>query len=390
METGDKSYIIKNLTPWMIEELKAFSDCSNFTVHLLRKQKPFYRNEINQLEKQGIKVFEGVRTTKRILKKIYIVVKFALSNLMRFKGVYNLVIGLKSIYWFLLIDIDRFSNHSTLHSQFATQPSLVSVLIKEFYNENPRFAFTFHAHDIFFNNRWFKFFIEKCDVAFSISNYNLQYVKSKYVESDKIVLSRLGVSQPTQMRENTSKDNKKLTIGFLSWFVEKKGLFYLLDAICNLKDDMKIKVIIAGDGPEKEKFLTYMHENKLDLVIEYLGSVNGEEKTLFYNLIDVFILPSISLPNDKDGIPVVLMEAISYGLPIISTNVSGIPEICIDNFNGFLVNERSSMELENKIRELFKEPALIDKFKRNSVKLSKQEFDLKVNSNAKLKKLRWI
>lgn len=308
---------------------------------------------------------------------------------MRFKFDYNFILGVKAIYWFLLIDIELFSKQSKIHSQFATQPSLVAVLIKEFYNSNPRFAFTFHAHDIFFENRWFNLFIKECDVAFSISNYNIQYVKNKYLESDKIVLSRLGVSIPKSLKEYSSSDSTNFTIGFLSWFVKKKGLFYLLDAISNLKNDLKIKVLLAGDGPEKENVLSYIQENKLDSVIEYLGTVNEEQKVEFYNSIDVFVLPSISFEDDQDGIPVVLMEAISYRLPIISTNVSGIPEICIDNFNGFLINERSSREIEEKIRRLQEEKFLIKKFSKNSFRLAKQSYDINKNSIDKLKYLKW-
>ena len=91
----------------------------------------------------------------------------------------------------------------------------------------------------------------------------------------------------------------------------------------------------------KHEFLDYVKLNKLSDRIFFVGKVKGESKDEFFRNLDAFVLPSISLKNDQDGIPVVLMEAIAYGLPLISTNVSGIPEICINNFNGYLIEEKN-------------------------------------------------
>lgn len=100
-------------------------------------------------------------------------------------------------------------------------------------------------------------------------------------------------------------------------------------------------------------------------------------------------MSSIALKNDLDGIPVVLMEAISYGLPIISTNISGIPEICINNYNGLLINEKSVNDIIQAIVFLYKEKATWLYYSSNSLLLN-WKYDIVFNSQTKVKKLSWL
>jgi len=265
-------------------------------------------------------------------------------------------------------------------------------LIKKYCNNKPKFSFTFHAYDIYFGNKWFKYLVSECYKAFSISNYNIEYVKKNYINSNKIILSRLGVFREfASIKSYHKTEFKTFTLGLLSWFVEKKGIGFLLEALLELKNKgySDIRLILAGDGPLITKYLTFIKENQLSDSIKYIGKIKGQEKRDFFQSIDAFILPSITLKNDQDGIPVVLMEAISYGLPIISTNISGIPEICIDNYNGFLIPQKDVNAIVNAIIKLIKSRELIERFSKNSLKLS-FEYDININSKKKLLELGWI
>ena len=68
-------------------------------------------------------------------------------------------------------------------------------MLKKYYNRNVEYSFTFHAHDIYFNNRWFTTLVNNSQNAFSISDYNLKYVNDKYknINPGKLKLARLGV-----------------------------------------------------------------------------------------------------------------------------------------------------------------------------------------------------
>jgi len=150
--------------------------------------------------------------------------------------------------------------------------------------------------------------------------------------------------------------------------VEKKGIFYLLEAIKLLKN-YNIELILAGDGPLKQKITQFIDKEKLTDIVTYIGKLKDCEKENFFKSLDVFVLPAITVSNDMDGIPVVLMEAISYGLPIISTNVSGIPEICKNNYNGFLIQEKNVNAIVNAITKLYNDKTLIKQFSINSLEL---------------------
>jgi len=383
-------YVVKSLTPWMMDELKAFSNHKKFDLILLRTPDDFYKSQLRELESSGVKIYVKPSSYNNLISKILLIVKFALMNISRFSLNYNSVIGIKSIYWFLKLDISLFSKNSNIHAQFATQPSIVALLIKKYYNNKPIYSFTFHAYDIYFKNNWLNMLIENSYKCFSISKYNIKYIEDHYLISDKMKLVRLGVFRDNINKEPLKTESNTFTLGLMSWFVEKKGVSYLLEAINKLKKlgYNNIKLILAGDGPLKNDYLSIIDKNNLSDMVSFIGKIKGKQKEEFYNSIDAFILPSISLKNDQDGIPVVLMEAIAYSLPIISTDVSGIPEICINNYNGFLIKEKNVKAIIDSITDLYKNDDKKLCFSTNSLLLS-NEYDIQLNSIKKIKLLSW-
>ena len=375
----------------MMDELIAFSNYVKFSVVFLRKQDEFYKEGIEKLKKNGIEILIQPVSYANLLSKFRIIIAFFFKNLFRFKPGYNSVIGFKSMLWFLKLDLTKFSSKSSIHAQFTTQAALIAFLIKKYYNDLPEYYFTFHAYDIYFDNKWFSLLVTKSKIAFSISQYNINYVIKKYKNFDinKIKLSRLGVFRPKNIQNQKVKKNGVFTLGLLSWFVEKKGIKYLLEAMKLISEENNVKLILAGDGPLTEDIIDYINANDLRESVEYIGRVKGHKKEEFFNSLDVFVLPAISLSNDQDGIPVVLMEAISYGLPLISTCVSGIPEICKNDYNGFLIPERNVNALIDSFYKLMEDQAIKCRFSKNSLELS-MIYDIELNSKKKLKDLFWL
>lgn len=373
-----------------MDELKSFSSLTKYDLILLRRPEEFYKETLEQLELNGVNIYIEPFVFNFLLKKIAVIFKFFFLNLFNFDLGYNTVIGLKSMFWFLRLDLNLFSKESNIHAQFATQPAIVALLLKGYYSNKPLLSFTFHAYDIYFNNKWFKVLLKNCHKAFSISNYNIDYVQKKFVTSDRIVLSRLGVFRDTFHKED-KKESDYFTVGLMSWFWEKKGIIYLLEAFVKLKEKgyENIKLQLAGDGSLKDKFKLFIDENNLSNNVELIGKIKGQDKDNFYNSLDVFVLPSIELKNDQDGIPVVLMEAIAYSIPIISTNVSGIPEICIDDYNGKLIEERNVQKIADAIVEIYTNKDKRIEYAKNSYSLSKS-YDIEINSKRKLMDLNWL
>lgn len=385
----NKIYLIKNIAPWMVDELLCYAEYTTFSIVLLRQPPSFYKRDIENLKAQGVEVQIKPFKNRLNLSEVQVGIQFILTHWKKLLWGYNAVIGWKSLFWFLRVKKDFLKERNSLHAQFATQASLISFLLKK-YDSNTEYHFTFHAYDIFFKNKWFELLVENCETAFSISDYNIKYIKENYKETDlkKITLSRLGVRK-AQEASKKKKEDRRFVIGFLSWFVEKKGIDYLLKAMKDLPADKNIKLLLAGDGPEREKIVNFIRENNLGNRCNYLGAIRDTEKDQFFKSIDAFILPSIHLKDDQDGIPVVLMEAISYGLPIISTNISGIPEICVDHYNGLLIKERDVKAIRDSILFLAENKEEREKFSDNSYTMF-DEYNIEVNSKKKMKLMGWI
>ncbi len=374
----------------MMDELIAFSRLTKFNVIFLRTPPSFYNEGLEIIKDNGIEISIKPYKYNFLLRKMFFSFLFFVRNLNKFTKGYSSVIGFKSILCFLRLDLDYFRQPLTIHSQFATQVSIIALMIKNFYKSNVKYSFTYHAHDIYFDNKWFSLLANKSENTFSISQYNINYVNKKFknLNINKIKLLRLGVFRPGNTESLKAKKTGVFTLGLMSWFDEKKGIKYLLEAINILKEENDIKLILAGNGPLKEDIVDYINDNDLNESIEYIGRVKGHKKEEFFRSLDVFVLPSISLPNDQDGIPVVLMEAISYGLPLISTSVSGIPEICKNDYNGILVPEKDVNALITSSYKLKKDPMLRRRLSGKSLELSFQ-YDIDINSKKKVQMMGW-
>lgn len=374
----------------MIEELLSLAELTNFSLIFFRKPDEFYKNDVQVLERKDINIhiepFGNLHFSRIPFTFIFII-----KNIRSFFDGYSFVIGVKSVWWFLRLK-SYVLNVDSIHAQFATQAALLAWLVKEFNSKKikTKFSFTYHAYDIYFKNLWFRKLVNNAEIAFSISDYNIDYVKKKYsgLDESKIILSRLGTPPPPNC--NITKDTDEwMYLGFISWFVDKKGIFYLLKAMKDLSQkNKKVKLLLAGDGPLKEKIISFIKDNGLISSVDFWGKINKEEKHSFFCSLDALVLPAITVPNDQDGIPVVLMEAVSYSLPLITTKVSGIPEICTNNYNGKLIQEKDKDALVDAIVELHDNPEIRVRFSKNS-KIIFEKYNIKINTDKKIQKLNW-
>jgi len=127
-------------------------------------------------------------------------------------------------------------------------------------------------------------------------------------------------------------NDSKFHLLFLGLVTEQKGIYDLIEVIAEHKVefDNKLTLHIGGNG-EKGKLIDLISKNNIADLITYEGWVSGDKKTDLLNIADAFILPSYA-----EGLPISILEAMSYGLPILSTPVGGIPEIVENGVNGYL------------------------------------------------------
>ncbi|MDD2889218.1 MAG: glycosyltransferase family 4 protein [bacterium] len=161
-------------------------------------------------------------------------------------------------------------------------------------------------------------------------------------------------------------------------FIELKGFSYLISAIKILKEQkVKIKLIIIGGGPEEKTLKQKIKELSLNENIEILPSMTKTELNHFYNVCDIFVLPSITDSKGKqEGLGLVLLEAMSCKKPVIGTNSGGIPDIVKDMETGLVVPEKDSKSLSEAIGKLLKDDSLSTKLAENGYNFVKQNFTL--------------
>lgn len=177
---------------------------------------------------------------------------------------------------------------------------------------------------------------------------------------EKVVL-RYGVD--TNIFKPTKKDRslvKKLSIkddAFIilavGRLVSKKGFAYLIEAMPKVL--LKIpnaKLIIVGDGDQKNELLTRVEKLSIKKNCVFAGTIAYERLVKYYNLADVFVMPSIKDESGNiDASPVAMMEAMCCGTPVVATKFAGSNQVITDK-NGLMVQEKNSNELANAIVEI--------------------------------------
>ena len=180
------------------------------------------------------------------------------------------------------------------------------------------------------------------------------------------------VTDPIFIQRPNNKN--KIEFLFLGYISESKGIWLLLDVLESLKDMLEGKIIfnIGGNG-EVEKLHELVKQKKLEGIVNYIGWVSDEKKNQYLNQSDAYILPSYN-----EGLPISILEAMTYKLPIISTNVGGIPEVLKDKVNGLLIEPGSKKELKDALEFVINNTSEFKKFGENSLQFVKPHLPEKV------------
>lgn len=158
---------------------------------------------------------------------------------------------------------------------------------------------------------------------------------------------------------------------FLGMLIERKGVIDLLQATKNLKNNGidKFEVLIAGTGAEEKRLKEFCEGNNLNDVVKFLGWIDKEEKVKLLETSDILVLPSYN-----EGLPVAILEAMSYGLPIISTKVGSIDEAVKDGVNGYLIEPGDVEDMERVICGLIENVELWTEYSEMSRNIVKDQF----------------
>ena len=181
----------------------------------------------------------------------------------------------------------------------------------------------------------------------------------------------------------------KLKLISVARLTEKKGLEFAIKAVALLakKGTKKIGYKIIGDGELMKPLQALIEKYNLEKNVELLGWQNQDRVIEILKESDIFLAPSITATDgDMEGIPMVLMEAMAMGIPVISTYHSGIPELIKDGETGLLTPEKDPDSLAEKIEVLQVHQDILNKITLNARKFVELEFNVE-RQNDKLVKI---
>ena len=156
--------------------------------------------------------------------------------------------------------------------------------------------------------------------------------------------------------------NGKFKILFVGRHIERKGICYLIEAAKYLpRDQFEIRIVGVGDITDKLKAQAAEVSTTPDAAnIIFTGKLSPEALANEYRTANVFTLPAIvDSKGDTEGLGVVLIEAMELGLPVVASNVGGIPDVVVDGVSGILVPEKDPQALANAYKRLAAEPELL-------------------------------
>ncbi len=198
-----------------------------------------------------------------------------------------------------------------------------------------------------------KLLFKKVDIFYSESEEENNYLK-KISKQTEIKFQTMGIEdeyfdkeQKDSARKKLGLDKNKKYLLFLGRVKTTKGIRELLEAMEKIKED-GVELLIVGGGADYNFFKDYSEDKKMKNV-KFLGPVYGDKKLLYLSACDCLILPSYT-----ESCPVSIMEAIARNLPIIATNVGGIPTMIEENREGIIIKPKSVKDITDAICKILK------------------------------------
>jgi len=378
LDLGHKVDIYSRFSP---SQIKVHPDVENYKLH-------FFTHYLDKLPKNK---------AKRILNALILfATNFHKNPIAVFNSTNIFKFGKEafSLYLFYIIIPFLGKNYDIIHCHFGPSGNL-GVLLKSV-GIKGKLVVSFHAYDltkllVTKGNYFYSKLFQRADLLMPISNHWEIKLKELGCPSNKIIVHHMGVNTNIfKFVVRKPYDINIINILSVGRLVEKKGFEFGIRAVALIKrkyPKVKLKYCIVGNGMLRNHLSTLIKKLELFDIVEILESkTQNEVKELMIHS-HIFLLPSITAQDgDQEGIPVVLMEAMATGLPVISSLHTGIPELVQDGQSGFLVPERNVDAMKKKLEYLINHPEICPEMGRAGRKFVEEHYDIK-KQNKKLVKI---
>ncbi|MBM4385833.1 MAG: glycosyltransferase family 4 protein [Deltaproteobacteria bacterium] len=270
---------------------------------------------------------------------------------------------------------------SRIHAHMAHVPTTIAMILAR--HLGLPFSFTGHAVDLFRDGSLLREKLRRAAFCACISEWHRAFYQSiDRLSVDRLPVIRCGVDiERFAPRGESRRTDGRRQIVAVGRLVPKKGFDLLLDAAPALLERHRDLVIrIAGDGPEREALTARWRSLGAPKNIELLGAATNEDVRRMLRDADLFVLPCrIDDSGDRDGIPVVLMEAMACGTPVVSGDLPAIRELITDGDTGLLVPSDDSAALAAAIERVLTDRALAGRLAARGRERVVEEFALEIN-----------
>lgn len=227
---------------------------------------------------------------------------------------------------------------------------------------------TLHGLDITYPNYFYQkimpFFMKKYDRIICISNKVIEECEKRGIDRSKCVFVPIGVDIKPRIKCNKNELKEKLKIDLaekeillsVGRLVERKGFHWFLSEVfpISLKKHNNLVYLIVGKGVMANEIKRIVKEKNLEENVFLLGEIENEFLKKVFACSDIFVMPNIKVKGDMEGFGIVAIEAASYGLPIIASNLEGIGDAIKNRENGILIEEENKEEYQKKLLDLLK------------------------------------
>ncbi len=261
------------------------------------------------------------------------------------------------------------AQHCThVHAHGANEPAQVAMYAAALCGIT--FSCMAYGRELFRHSLLLKEIATRSSRLMTASQYNKQWLEQQGVSAEHIAVVRCS-PRPAEVAPSGGERTNTLPfatrrlrtgpyrIGVLSSLVERKGIDDVLQALALLirQGCAPVKLLIAGQGPERLRLQVQADRLGIHACVEFVGEVAPRAVSSWLRNLDLFV--AASKPDrhgDVDGIPLVLVEAMAAGVPVVATRVTGIPELVLDNQTGFLAEPGQPPSLAEKIDRAMSDP----------------------------------